>query len=98
MVKHIVMWKLRDFESGQERQEAAKKIQSGLQALVGKVDGLLRAEVGINFNPAGYDLCLYTELRDRAALDFYQGHPEHLKMKEYIHTVITERVVCDWEC
>lgn len=97
MVKHIVLWKLRAFSSLQEREAAVERIKTGLEALVGIVPGLRCAQVGKNFNPQGYDLGLYTELDSREALDGYQQHPEHLKMREFIHTVITERAVCDWE-
>lgn len=97
MVKHFVMWKLREFGSAQEREEAEARIKTGLEALAGVVPGLRYAQVGKNFNPQGYDLCLYTEFDSREALDAYQVHPEHQKVRAFIHTVITERAVCDWE-
>ena len=68
-----------------------------LQALVGKVDGLLSAQVGFNFNPKGYDLALYSTFENKEALDGYQVHPEHLKVKEFVHSVITDRCVVDFE-
>ena len=52
---------------------------------------LLRAEVGVGFN--GYDVALYTELEDRAALAVYADHPAHCKVKEFVHSVICERVL-----
>lgn len=97
MVKHMVMWKLRTFDTLQEREAAEARIKAGLEALVGVIPGLRYAQVGKNFNPQGYDLCLYTELDSREALEGYQQHPEHLKVRAFIHTVITERAVCDWE-
>lgn len=97
MVKHFVMWKLRQFDTPAERQAAEERIKSGLEALVGVVPGLRYAQVGKNFNPKGLDLCLYTEFDDKAALDAYQTHPEHMKMREFIHTVIVDRAACDWE-
>ncbi|MCI8624109.1 MAG: Dabb family protein [Provencibacterium sp.] len=97
MIKHMVMWKLRAFDSPAGREEAEQRIKTGLEALVGVVPGLRYAQVGKNFNPQGYDLCLYTELDSREALEGYQVHPEHQKMREFIHTVIVERAVCDWE-
>ena len=58
-----------------------------LEALVGVVPGLLRAEVGVGFN--GYDVALYTELEDRAALRI-RGPSAHCKVKEFVHSVICE--------
>ena len=92
MVKHIVMWNLTDKDKVAENGAIMKQ---KLEALVGVVPGLLRAEVGVGFN--GYDVALYTELEDRAALAVYADHPAHCKVKEFVHSVICERVSCDYE-
>ena len=68
MVKHIVMWNLTDKDKVAENGAIMKQ---KLEALVGVVPGLLRAEVGVGFN--GYDVALYTELEDRAASGPLQG-------------------------
>lgn len=94
MVKHIVFWNVRDDENKQKNMEEMK---SRLTSLAGKVDGLISAEVGFNFNPNGYDLALYSVLTSKEALDEYQVHPEHLKVKEFVHSVITDRCVVDFE-
>lgn len=70
-----------------------EEMKKRLTALVGKVDGLISAEVGFNFNEKGYDLALYSIFKDKAALDGYQVHPDHLKVKEFVHSVITDRAV-----
>ncbi len=93
MVRHIVLWKLKE-----ENADAnAAQIKEKLEALVGVVDGLLKAEVTRNFTPGGYDLCLYSEFTGKAALEGYQVHPQHLKAREIVHQAITDRVVCDSE-
>ena len=47
MIRHIVMWKFRrDLEETPE--QIALEMKSRLEALVGKIDGLLRAEVGVS--------------------------------------------------
>ena len=74
-----------------------EEMKSRLTSLVGKVDGLISAEVGFNFNEKGFDLALYSIFTDKAALDGYQIHPEHLKVKEFVHSVITDRNVVDYE-
>ena len=72
VVTHIVFWNVRNDEKKQENMEHMKEF---LTALVGKVDGLLSAEVGFNFNPKGYDLALYSTFESKAALDAYDVHP-----------------------
>lgn len=96
MVKHIVMWNLKENAEGVSKLENAQKIKEGLEALVGKIEGLLSAEVGIGFNTNGYDLCLYSEFESKEALEFYQNHPLHDNVRQFVHKVISERVVCDY--
>ena len=97
MIKHIVMWNLEDVAEGNSRDENARRIKKGLESLKGVIDGIIHLEVGINVNPKGFDLVLYSEFSSMDALKEYDCHPEHLKMREFIHKVITERVVADYE-
>lgn len=92
MVKHIVMWNLNDCPEAAANGAAMK---AKLEGLVGVVPGLLKAEVGLGFN--GFDVALVAELESREALEVYQNHPAHVKVKEFVHSVVCERVCCDWE-
>ena len=69
MVKHIVLFKLKPFNSESERLAACEKIKSELSALVEKVPTLLTAEVGINCNPnEQFDIALTTTHNDMEGL------------------------------
>ena len=92
MVKHIVLWNLAD---PAHKDENARHMKELLEGLVGVVPGLLQAQVGQGF--AGFDVALVSNLKDRDALDVYQNHPAHLKVKEFVHSVVCERVSCDFE-
>ena len=94
MIKHIVMWKLAD---AQHKKENASKMKGMLEALVGVVPGLLKLEVAENWIAGGYDVILYSEFTDKAALDGYQNHPAHLECKKFVHSVISERTAGDYE-
>ena len=62
MIKHIVMWKLKDEAHGNDKATNAKLIKEKLEALSGKIDGLLKIEVGIDFLGGGnFDVALYSE-------------------------------------
>ena len=50
MVTHIVFWALKDEAEGHDKRENAEHIKELLEALVGVVPGLIKAEVGINEN------------------------------------------------
>ena len=47
MIRHIVMWKFRR-DLDESPQQIAQQMKSRLEALNGKIEGLLRAEVGVN--------------------------------------------------
>lgn len=92
MVKHVVMWELKDKET---KAETAAEMKKRLEALVGVVPGLLKAEVNTGF--AGADAILYAELESREALAVYADHPAHCEVKKFVHSVICGRTSCDWD-
>ncbi len=97
MVTHIVMWNLKEGALGHSKTENALEMKQKLEGLVGKIDGLISAEVGVNYNPKGMDVCLLSKFVDAAAQDAYQVHPLHLAVREFVHQVIESRVVVDYE-
>ena len=99
MIKHIVMWTLKDEAAGGTKEQNAMKLKSSLEALVDVIDTLKSAEVGINFNPspAAFDVVLYSEFDDRAGLEAYQKHPEHLKIVDFVGEIRSGRAVVDYE-
>ena len=44
-----------------------------------------------------YDIILYSEFADKAALDAYQEHPEHVAIKPFVGAVRAERQCMDYE-
>jgi len=93
VVKHIVMWKLKD-------QNDALEIKMRLEALAGRIPGLLNIEVGIDFlhSQQSADLVLVAELADRAALETYQQHPEHQAVIPLVRAAALSRSVADYDC
>ena len=97
MIKHIVMWNLKETAEGNDKEVNAAIIKKRLEALEGKIDGLLSLTVGRNVTQGGYDLCLVGAYTDKQALAFYRDHPLHKEVQSFVHKVITERVSCDFE-
>lgn len=100
MIKHIVMWRLKDSAQGNDKAVNARLVKEKLEDLRGRIPGLLRIEVGLNFaaEADAADVVLYSEFEDRAALDAYQAHPLHEAMKPFIKDLRCERRVVDYEC
>jgi hypothetical protein len=99
MVKHIVMWRLKDRAEGSDRAANARRIKAELEALRGRIPGLLALEVGLDIerSAAAFDVVLYSEFESLEALSGYQAHPEHAKVADFIGRVRSERVLVDYE-
>jgi quinol monooxygenase YgiN len=96
MIRHIVMWKLKDAPN---KAANAVRIKQLLEGLRDRVAGLLKIEVGIDFSAsdASSDVVLLSEFADAAALEAYQRHPLHVQMKPEIAGMTAERRVVDHE-
>lgn len=98
-VKHIVLWTLKDAAEGKSAQENAREIKSRLEALAGRVPGLIKLEVGVDFSRTGSsaDVALYSEFVDREALAAYAIHPEHVAAAGFANLVRDTRIIADYE-
>lgn len=98
MIKHIVMWKLKEVAECGDRIQNARKMKHDLEALKSKIPQIKNIEVGLNSLPSegSYDVVLYSEFESEKDLDAYQKHPEHLKVAEFIGTVKERRAVVDY--
>lgn len=96
MIKHVVVWKLKD-PSHHDAHAAA--VKTALEGLRGRIPGLIAIEVGVDigYDSGADDLCLYAEFTDRAALDAYQSDPLHLAAKAIVAAHVTGRRTVDWE-
>ncbi|MFI5323286.1 MAG: Dabb family protein [Thermodesulfobacteriota bacterium] len=99
MIKHIVMWRLKDTAAGASKEQNARKLKESLEALRGVIEEIVTLEVGINFNssPAAFDVVLYSEFRSGNGLEAYQKHPEHLKIVNFVGEIRSDRAVVDYE-
>ncbi len=95
MIKHIVMWKLID----ENKAENASKIKTMLEGLVGKVDELVSAEVGIDLavDADAYDAVLVSTFKTVEDLKAYQIHPLHVEISSFVKSVRTDRKTVDFE-
>ena len=80
MVKHIILWTLNPELSEEEKQNVKAGIKEGLEALVGKVPGLIDVKVHIDGRLASSnaDVMLDSTLESAEALKGYAVHPDHV--------------------
>ena len=99
MIKHIVIWRLKNREHEQSRDETASAIKQKIEGMRGKIPGLLRIEGGVDFTRTAdsCDIALYAELESREALAGYHVHPAHQEFKSFIGPRQRERYLIDYE-
>lgn len=95
MIKHIVMWKFKDEVSEADKLEMKRQLES----LKGVVPSLIDIEIGMDVvgKEASKDMVLYSEFANMGDLAAYAGHPEHVKVVEFVKPLVCERAVVDYE-
>ncbi len=92
------MWKFRrDLE--QSPKSVAEEMKSRLETLNGKIDGLLRAEVGVNVKEtaSSFDAVLTADFTSWEAMEAYKVHPLHVVISDYCKECREQRVDVDYE-
>jgi hypothetical protein len=82
MFKHIVCM---DFKA--DCKDKLKKAQQKFYALEKKLDIIKTCQVGLDelFSDRSYDLILIIDFESREDWVVYNTHPEHVKVKKFIH-------------
>jgi hypothetical protein len=99
MIRHLVMFKLRDFSTPEEKMKAAETVRAELLALKKKIPVILDYEVGINFtaDDAAYDLVINSVFSSKEDLKTYQVHPDHQAFILFNKNYSAKKVVLDYE-
>jgi quinol monooxygenase YgiN len=98
MIKHIVMWKLKDHAEGNDRAANALEMKRRLDACASIVPGILAFEVQVA-QPgleATSDVVLYSAFEDAAALAAYAAHPTHQALVPFFKAVREGRECMDY--
>ncbi len=95
MIKHIVMFKLKD---ASDKVTQTAHLKSELEKLKSTIPEIIDYEVGINISTgsSAFDLVLISSFEDEAALERYRVHPVHQKVVEYINEITSDRRVVDY--
>lgn len=99
MVKHIVMFKLKDTES-KTAYENALEAKERFNDVIENVKELKKGEIVINSKDAdqsNYTISLLCDFETIDDLNAYQVHPAHVAFGKFIGTVKTDRACIDYE-
>ena len=99
MIRHVVMWRLKNEAEGGTKQENMEKMAADLYALRPIIPEILRMEIGfdVSHTEMSADFVLLTEFDSLEALHTYAVHPEHQLVAKYVRSVIDSRTVIDTE-
>ena len=83
MVKHVILWTLKEELSAIEKENVKKGIKEGLEGLAGKIPGLLDIKVNIEgLSSSNTNLMLDSTFESEEALKGYAVHPEHVAVAD----------------
>ena len=83
MVKHVILWTLKDQYSGAQMDEIKAGIKEGLEGLKGQIPGLVDIKVYTNGLPSSNtDLMLDSTFENEEALKNYATHPAHVAVAD----------------
>lgn len=99
MIKHIVVFKMKIFESDSELESSKSLIRIRLLELPELIKEIVNFEIGINESnsPRAYDIVLISEFKNYDDLKKYQVHPKHLSVVEIIKDKTESTIVVDYK-
>jgi len=94
MIRHIVMWKLKE----ENKAENALLLKEKLENLIGLIPEIKELEVGININTDSgcCDAVLNSVFISLSDLEKYQKNPLHKEVSEFCKNIRLDRTVVDY--
>ena len=99
MIKHVVCWKLYENRQGKDKESISSAIKAQLYKLKDEITEIQFMEVGVNAPEASidnYDVVLIAEFKNFKDLETYQKHPAHVRFKEFIKPLRSNKIAVDY--
>ncbi|MFC2118201.1 Dabb family protein [Bacteroidota bacterium] len=99
MIRHIVMFKLKEFESVEEKLANAQKVKMNFLDLKSRIKEIKSFEVGLNIinSKSSYDIVINSVFENIDELIKYQEHPAHISAVNFNSDYSEKKVVVDYE-
>lgn len=95
MVRHVILWKLKDGYTPEEKEEIKRNAKEQLEALIDKVPTLMSISVYIDPLPtSNCDMMLDSLFEDVEGLAAYASHPEHVAVAKNLIVPFVESRTC----
>ncbi|MEX2602350.1 MAG: Dabb family protein [Balneolaceae bacterium] len=100
MIRHIVMWKLKENAEGADKKRNAEKLKLILEGLRTNIDEIKSVEVGIQIkeeeDPQAFDVVLICDFENDLDFQMYTRSPHHKKAVKFINSVVEKRFFVDY--
>lgn len=99
MIRHIVMWKLKDQAEGASKKKNAEKLKLILEGLKTSINEIKNVEVGIQINgedKEALDVVLICDFENELNFKMYTRNAAHKKAIKFINSVVEKRVFVDY--
>ena len=99
MVKHIVLWKLKEELSTEEKNRVKRELKEALEGLKNRIKEIIELKVNVEgLEGSTVDVLLESTFENETALKAYAVHPDHVAAgKEKIRPFMAERICYDYE-
>lgn len=97
MVRHIVLFRLKESLSQAEKRDIAVRFKTAIEALPEVIDFIGKIEVGLNINEnEKFDIALYSEFKTLDEVKAYSAHPSHVAAAGILTGHVDERACVDF--
>ena len=98
MVKHIVLFKLKDEVPAEGTLAVMTNFKAAIEALPDKIYVISNVEVGLNMNPGEtWNIALYSEFDTLEDVKYYATHPDHVAAGRILAETKESRACVDYE-
>jgi len=99
MIRHIVLFKLKDYPSPEEKLSAAETVRTELLSMKAKIEVIREFEAGINEgeNPSAYDVSILSTFDSWDDLEVYRFHPVHQAFIAFNKNYSVQKAIIDYE-
>lgn len=99
MVKHVILWTIKDEFKSEKFEEVKKGIKDGLEGLKGKIPGLVDIKViTTGLASSNADVMLDSTFENEESLKGYATHPEHVAVADgFVRPYTASRSCMDFE-
>ncbi len=98
MVRHIVLFRLKEDLAPEKRKEVMETFKKDIEALPAVIPFIRFVEVGFNINPGEqWDLCLNSEFDSLEQVKEYATNPHHVRVAGALKPFLSGRSCTDYE-